>query len=144
MKKVVYFILAVGLGCFLIGYALKIDMRQRIRQSSREYEQQAAAAPLDIWVARYNGAPSIFTADVRLNSEQLAAILEYRRQKGGNRPLRIRVEDGIDVNDILPLVEQGISIGLTNITIILKQDLGNELHMFQRRLATPDPPCIVN
>ena len=69
-------------------------------------------------------------------------ILEKRRRKDVNSPLRIRVEDGIDVNDILPLVEQGISIGLTNITILLKQDLGKEFHMFQRRLATPAPPCI--
>ena len=144
MKKVVYCILAVGLVCFLIGYALKIDMRLRLRQSSRESETQARSAALDIWVAHHNGVPGIFTADVRLNSMLLAAILENRRQKGGNPPLRIRAEDGIGADFLLPLVEQGISTGLTNITILLKQDLGKDLDMFRRRLEAPDPPCIVN
>jgi hypothetical protein len=243
MKKLAFFILAVGLGCFLIGYVLKIDMRLRLRQSARlfesrsaldaqkvaevassffnrrgvrfliaqmnaqencygdvalanlisiqetlagrkdltakelllkqlidrsaflekcraysssspresiqvvlaakvrEYETRTASAPLDIWVAQHNGVPGIFTADVRLNSRLLAAILENRRQKGGNPPLRIRAEDGIGTDFLLHLVEQGISTGLTNITILLKQDLGRDFDMLQRRLATPDQPC---
>ncbi len=243
MKKLAFFILAVGLGCFLIGYVLKIDMRLRLRQSARLFESrsaldahevaevadsffnrrgigfliaqinangscygdvalanlvsiqetlarrkglsekeallknlidnsalfekcqeysssspreairvvlalmvqgymtQAASRPFDIWVARHNGVPGIFTADARLNASQLAAILENRRQKGGNPPMRIRVEEGIGMDDILPLVEQGISTGLTNITILLKQDLGRDFDMLQRRLATPDQPC---
>ena len=144
MKKVIYCVLAIGLGFFLIGYALKIDMRLRLRQSSHEYETRAASAPLDIWVAQYNGEPGIFTADVRLNLRLLAAILENRRQKGGYPPLCIRAEDGIGADVLLPLVEQGISTGLTNITILLKQDLGKDLDMFRRRLEAPDPPCIVN
>ena len=64
--------------------------------------------------------------------------------EGGNPPLRIRAEDGIGADFLLPLVEQGISTGLTNITILLKQDLGKDLDMFRRRLEAPDPPCIVN
>lgn len=243
MRKAIYCIIAVGIGCFLIGYALKIDLRLRLRQSAglledqsavdaqrvaevagsffnrrgvrfligqmnaqgschgdvalanlvsiqetlagrkglsekeaflknlidnsaflekcqeysssspREairavlapmvqgYMAQAASRPFDIWVACLNGAPGIFTADTRLNSSQLAAILENRRQKGGNPPLRIRAEDGIGPDILLPIVEQGITIGLTNITILLKQNLGEEIDKFRRQWEDPAPPC---
>lgn len=106
----------------------------------REYQARAASAPFDVWVARYNGAPGMFTADVRIYTNHLAAILDGRRRRGACPLLRIRAEDGIGADVLLPIVGQGISAGLTNINILLRQDLGKELDMFRQRLEAPSYP----
>lgn len=82
---------------------------------------------LNICVATHNDKPVIFLADACITTNGFKAILKGRQKRGLAPPMRLQCDSGIDTKAILDMLDQAISCGFTNITIILQQDLHEDL-----------------